>query len=99
MALVTLRDVLYAWRTTTHFGHLDTWFHPSSTDGAKRCNIINFDFIGNARIVSHCKNVTIEKAVEKAKLIQPTNYEIPPTPQPLNNLHSNKHWLIKRHPL
>ncbi|WP_339464294.1 phospholipase [Pseudomonas sp. EA_65y_Pfl2_P74] len=61
-------------------GHLDTWFHPSSTDWAKRCNIINFDFIENARIVSHCKNANIEKAVEKAKTTQPTNYEDLPTP-------------------
>jgi 1-phosphatidylinositol phosphodiesterase len=46
---------------------LDTWFDPDKSDWAKKCNIINFDFIKNSNIVRFCQRVNQEKAVEKSR--------------------------------
>ncbi|MFJ2462560.1 phospholipase [Pseudomonas sp. NPDC087615] len=48
---------------------LDTWFDPTKTDWAKKCNIINFDFIKNSNIVSFCQMANLEKAIEKSRLV------------------------------
>lgn len=44
---------------------LDLWFDPSKTDWAKRCNIINFDFLKNSNIVFFCQMANVQKALDK----------------------------------
>ncbi|WP_277762034.1 phospholipase [Pseudomonas sp. A34-9] len=56
---------------------LDKWFDPARSDWAKKCNIINFDFIELHKIVSHCKTANLEKAIEKKEKAQ-TNLETSP---------------------
>lgn len=51
-------------------GELDDWFSPAKSDWAKKCNIINFDFIKDSNIVFHCQSANIEKANEKSN-VQP----------------------------
>ncbi|VVN44374.1 phospholipase [Pseudomonas fluorescens] len=46
---------------------LDAWFDPARSDWAKKCNIINFDFIKNSNIVRFCQMANLEKAVEKSR--------------------------------
>jgi len=46
---------------------LDTWFDPDQSDWAKKCHIINFDFIKNSNIVRFCQRVNLEKALEKSR--------------------------------
>jgi 1-phosphatidylinositol phosphodiesterase len=46
---------------------LDTWFSPDRTGWAKLCNIINFDFIKDSKIVFYCCLANLEKANEKAQ--------------------------------
>jgi 1-phosphatidylinositol phosphodiesterase len=46
---------------------LDYWFDPARSDWAKKCNIINFDFIKNSNIVLFCQKVNLEKAIEKSQ--------------------------------
>ncbi|MBC3268905.1 phospholipase [Pseudomonas sp. SWRI81] len=47
---------------------LDDWFDPARTDWAKKCNIINFDFIKNSNIVKFCLEVNRQKAMDKSAL-------------------------------
>jgi hypothetical protein len=47
--------------------HLDNWFDPTKSDWAKKCNIINFDFIKNSKIVFFCQQASVEKAIEKSR--------------------------------
>lgn len=47
---------------------LDIWFDPAQTDWAKKCNIINFDFIKDSNIVPFCHAANIEKAAGKSGL-------------------------------
>ncbi|WP_277762033.1 phospholipase [Pseudomonas sp. A34-9] len=44
---------------------LDIWFDPAKTEWAKKCNIINFDFIKNSNIVPFCRLANVQKANEK----------------------------------
>ncbi|MGH8331126.1 MAG: phospholipase, partial [Pseudomonas sp.] len=44
---------------------LDKWFDPETSDWATKCNIINFDFIKNSKIVSHCRTANLKKASQK----------------------------------
>lgn len=70
-------STLYPWSLSatsfTAFGpqrileDLDTWFDPDKSDWAKKCNIINFDFIKNSNIVRFCQKVNQQKAVEKSR--------------------------------
>jgi hypothetical protein len=46
---------------------LDSWFDPTKSDWAKKCNIINFDFIKNSKIVFFCQQASVEKAIEKSR--------------------------------
>ncbi|VVQ35329.1 phospholipase [Pseudomonas fluorescens] len=46
---------------------LDNWFDPTRSDWAKKCNIINFDFIKNSNIVRFCQMANLEKAIEKSR--------------------------------
>ncbi|WP_322847104.1 phospholipase [Pseudomonas sp. B33.4] len=46
---------------------LDNWFDPARSDWAKKCNIINFDFIKNSNIVRFCQMANLEKAIEKSR--------------------------------
>lgn len=48
--------------------HLDNWFDPTKSDWAKKCNIINFDFIKNSKIVFFCQQANVEKAIEKSRM-------------------------------
>ncbi|BBP70677.1 hypothetical protein PHLH6_26810 [Pseudomonas sp. Seg1] len=47
---------------------LDVWFDPAKTNWAKKCNIINFDFIKDSKIVLFCHAANVEKAKEKSLL-------------------------------
>jgi 1-phosphatidylinositol phosphodiesterase len=47
-------------------GNLDSWFDPAKSDWASKCNIINFDFIKNSKIVRFCQKANIEKALYKS---------------------------------
>ncbi|MGF6171109.1 hypothetical protein M2426_004741 [Pseudomonas moraviensis] len=47
---------------------LDSWFDPAQSDWARKCNIINFDFIKNSHIVRFCQMANLQKA--RAKLNQ-----------------------------
>lgn len=44
---------------------LDEWFDPGKTDWARKCNIINFDFIKNSNIVRFCQMANLQKAHDK----------------------------------
>ncbi|MBV4485057.1 phospholipase [Pseudomonas sp. SWRI153] len=44
---------------------LDSWFDPEKSDWAKKCNIINFDFIKNSNIVRFCQMANLQKARDK----------------------------------
>lgn len=46
---------------------LDNWFDPNKNDWAQRCNIINFDFVKNTRIVSFCRSANLTKARRKTE--------------------------------
>lgn len=45
--------------------NLDEWFDPEKSNWAEKCNIINFDFIKNSKIVSHCRTANLKKANQK----------------------------------
>lgn len=45
---------------------LDNWFDPSQSDWAKKCHIINFDFIKNSNLVRFCLTANLQKASEKS---------------------------------
>lgn len=47
-------------------GELDNWFDPAKTDWAKKCSIINFDFIKDSNIVRFCQIASLQKAIEKS---------------------------------
>ncbi len=44
---------------------LDEWFDPEKSDWARKCNIINFDFIKNSNIVRFCQMANLQKARDK----------------------------------
>lgn len=44
---------------------LDIWFDPAKSDWARKCNIINFDFIKNSNIVLFCQQASLQKALAK----------------------------------
>lgn len=44
---------------------LDEWFDPEKSDWARKCNIINFDFIKNSNIVRICQMANLQKARDK----------------------------------
>ncbi|MHC8411146.1 phospholipase [Pseudomonas sp. Hz4] len=44
---------------------LDSWFDPTKSDWAKKCNIINVDFIEESRIVSYCRTANLSKAITR----------------------------------
>lgn len=46
---------------------LDEWFDPAKSNWAEKCSIINFDFIKNSKIVSHCRTANLNKASRKIK--------------------------------
>lgn len=48
---------------------LDSWFDPAASDWAKKCNIINFDFIKNSDIVHFCRLANLQKAEAKIPLV------------------------------
>jgi 1-phosphatidylinositol phosphodiesterase len=41
---------------------LDLWFDPQQNDWARRCNVINVDFIEESKIVSYCRMANLAKA-------------------------------------
>lgn len=45
---------------------LDIWFDPRKNEWAQKCNIINFDFIKNSKIVSICRSANLTKASNKS---------------------------------
>ncbi|MGF6330490.1 1-phosphatidylinositol phosphodiesterase [Pseudomonas sp. BS3782 TE3695] len=45
--------------------YLDLWFDPAKSKWAETCNIINFDFIKDSRIVSYCRTANLNKAAKK----------------------------------
>ena len=47
-------------------GALDSWFDPSQSDWAKKCHIINFDFIKNSNLVRFCLTANLQKASQKS---------------------------------
>ncbi|WP_332763055.1 phospholipase [Pseudomonas koreensis] len=46
-------------------GALDDWFDPDKSDWAKKCHIINFDFIKDSNLVHFCLTANLQKAREK----------------------------------
>jgi 1-phosphatidylinositol phosphodiesterase len=45
---------------------LDSWFDPANSNWAENCNIVNFDFIKNSKIVFFCQVANLNKAARKA---------------------------------
>jgi 1-phosphatidylinositol phosphodiesterase len=45
--------------------HIDSWFDPEKNQWAETCNIINFDFIKDSKIVSYCRTANLKKASKK----------------------------------
>ncbi|MCR8931429.1 MULTISPECIES: phospholipase [unclassified Pseudomonas] len=45
---------------------LDDWFDPARSDWAKKCHIINFDFIKKSNIVRYCLTANLQKALDKS---------------------------------
>ena len=45
---------------------LDEWFDPDKSDWARKCHIINFDFIKNSSLVRFCLTANLQKAAEKS---------------------------------
>ncbi|MHC8350714.1 phospholipase [Pseudomonas sp. RT4P38] len=44
---------------------LDSWFDPTKSDWATKCNIINVDFIEESQIVSYCRTANLSKAAKR----------------------------------
>ncbi|MGV8890215.1 MAG: phospholipase [Pseudomonas sp.] len=44
---------------------LDSWFDPTKSDWATKCNIINVDFIEESQIVSYCRTANLSKAIKR----------------------------------
>jgi hypothetical protein len=48
--------------------NLDNWFDPVKSDWAKKCNIINFDFIKNSKVVFFCQQANVDIGIEMSRM-------------------------------
>lgn len=54
---------------------LNKWFDPAFSDWATKCSIINADFFEESRLVLHCREASVNKALAKINLTTP--FDVP----------------------